>query len=294
MALVLKVALVALAAYALLCLGACALQERLIFYPQPPGPRLPAAPVGWQVVPMPLTGAGGVALEAWVVRPRLPGRYPVVVYFGGNAEEVSWMAELAPRFGEVALVLANYRGYGRSGGSPGEAALFADALAVHDAAIARDDVDPRRVVVHGRSLGSAVAVHVAASRPVAGAILTSPVDSVAALARRAFPWLPVERLLRHRFDALQRAPSVRVAALFIVGGRDRVVAPEHSRALHAAWGGPKRLVELADGDHLDVILQPGYWEAVAAFVAALPGASGQSPGASGQTLRASGQRPDAG
>ena len=117
---------------------------------------------------------------------------PTVIYFGGNAEEVSWtLAERRwPR--DVTLVAVNYRGYGRSGGAPGEPELKADALAIHDAVAARTDVDPRRIVVFGRSLGTAVAVHVAAARPVAGVVLASPFASLVAIGKvHGYPWLPV-------------------------------------------------------------------------------------------------------
>jgi len=106
------------------------------------------------------------------------------------------------------LALVNYRGYGASEGSPSERALFADALLVLDALRERPDVDPARVALVGRSLGSGVATYVAANRPVAGVALVSPYDSVTALARRQFPWLPIELLLRHPFDSRSRGKGM--------------------------------------------------------------------------------------
>jgi pimeloyl-ACP methyl ester carboxylesterase len=263
---VLKIAALVLALYALLALGACALQERLIFYPQPPGPRLPSAPAGYRVEALALRAADGTGLEGWIVLPAAAGPHPAVLYFGGNAEEVSWMAAEARRFAPAALVLANYRGYGRSGGSPGERALFGDALALHDLVAARPDVDSQRLLAHGRSLGSAVAVHLASQRPICGVLLTSPFDSVTALARRTFGWLPLETLLRHRFDSAELARTLDAPLLVLAGGRDTIVPPAHSRALFDAWRGPRRYEEFPRGDHNDVVVQPGYAEAVTAFV----------------------------
>ncbi len=262
----LKLLLLGIALYALLVLGACAMQERLIFYPRAAGPRMPPAPPGWHVEALPVRAGDGVLLEGWIVAAAAPGPRPAVIYFGGNAEEVSWMSELAPRFAPAALVLVNYRGYGRSGGTPGERELYSDAVAIYDAVIGRADVDPQRVVAHGRSLGSAVAVHLATQRTVCGVLLTSPFDSVAAIARRSLGWLPIDRVLRHRFDAAALAGGIDVPLLAIAGGRDAVVPPEHSRALYDAWRGPKRYLELPRGDHIDIVVQPGYWEAVGGFV----------------------------
>ena len=258
--------LLAAGLYAVLALGACAIQERLIFYPQGPGPAHPAAPSGWRVESLALAGADGTRLEGWLVRPDSSQQVPAVLYFGGNAEEVSWMAEEAPRFGRAALVLVNYRGYGRSEGKPGEHALFDDATAVFDRVAARPDVDAGRIVAHGRSLGTAVAVSLATRRPVCAVLLTSPFDSVSALARRSFPWLPVQWLLRHRFESARLAPSIGLPLLVLAAEHDRIVPPEHSRLLVEAWAGPKRLVELSGVDHVDIVTHPEYWPAVAGFV----------------------------
>ena len=94
---------------------------------------------------------------------------------------------------------------------------MADALAIYDAVAARDGIDRGRIVAFGRSLGTAVAARVAAERPVAGVVLVSPYDSLAAIGRHHYPWLPVSLLLRHRFDALADARVNRMPLLAIVG-----------------------------------------------------------------------------
>src|SRR5206468_12560106 len=127
--------------------------------------------------PLEIVATDGTRLRGWLRRAAATPA-PVVLYFGGNAEEVSWtLADRRwPR--EWAIVAINYRGYGASDGTPGESALVADALAIHDAIAARADVDPRRIVAFGRSLGAGVAVKLAGARPLAGAILVSPYDSL--------------------------------------------------------------------------------------------------------------------
>ena len=135
-------------------------QERLIFFPQPVAStaHLPA-----RASPLEVVAADGTHLRGWVVKGATTPA-PAVIYFGGNAEEVSWTLADARWPRQWSIVSLNYRGYGTSEGTPGEPALTADALAIYDAVTQRQDIDPRRIVVFGRSLGTAIAVHLAAER----------------------------------------------------------------------------------------------------------------------------------
>ena len=245
-----------------------AFQDRLIFFPQPIlGPEPRARP---GLEPVELAAADGARLRGWLVRAEpSPAPAPLVIYFGGNAEEVSWLIDAAPRLGGWSLLLVNYRGYGRSDGAPGQTALFADALALHDWARARADVARDRVVAMGRSLGSGVAVHLAAERPLTGVVLVTPFDSLTAVAQRHYPWLPVRWLLRHPFDSLARAPGIRAPLLCVAAGRDRVIPPAHAARLREAWAGPTRWLELPLADHDSVSAEPADWSAIAQFLASL-------------------------
>jgi len=236
-------------------------QDSLLFFPQPlTGPPQAARPVE----PIAIEREEGVHVRGWLVRAAQP-RAPLVLYYGGNAEELSWqMTEPWPA--DWALALVNYRGYGESDGRPSEAALFGDALAVFDALVRRPDVDPARVVLVGRSLGSGVATYVAAERPVAAVVLISPYDSMAAVGQRHYPWLPVGWLLKHPFDSASRAPGIRVPLLALAGARDGIIPPAHSRKLVAAWGGPKRLIELPEAGHNDLPGTPQFWPAIEGFL----------------------------
>src|SRR5262249_50028501 len=139
---------------------------------------------------------------------------PLVVYFGGNAEEATvYAGEAAQTYGQRAALFVNYRGYGASAGRPGEAALVSDGAEVYDWALQRNDVDTARIALHGRSLGTGVAVQVAAARPARCVILTSPFSSTVDVAKEFYPWLPVGLLLRHRFDSGARAPQLKIPAL---------------------------------------------------------------------------------
>ena len=240
-------------------------QERLIFFPQPLAgePRMPAG-----TRDLALVAGDGTRLAGHFV-PGPAQRSPVLLCFGGNAEEIS--GTLADPRWPVGYARAgvNYRGYGASEGRPGEAALMADAALVYDAVAARSDVDPGRIVVVGRSLGSAVAARLAADRPVAAAILISPYDSLVEVGRGHYPWLPVSWLLRHRFDARTAAARARSPLLAIVAADDAIIPPARSRALVAAWGGPTSVVVLAGRDHNDIEGDAGYWAAIERFLGAI-------------------------
>lgn len=157
----------------------------------------------------------------------LDGR-AAVLYFGGNAEDVSMnLPQLVDAFPGHALYLLHYRGYGGSTGEPSEDALHADALAVFDRVRAAHP----DVVVMGRSLGAAVAIRLASMRPVARLILVTPFDSILDLAERQFPFLPVRWLLMDKFETEPYAARVRVPTTLIVAEHDEIVPRASVRRL---------------------------------------------------------------
>jgi len=236
-------------------------QERLIFFPQPLTGDPPKD--GGAIEEVNLVTADQVRLHGWMVHAeRRPA--PVLIYFGGNAEEVSWLTSSAGRYAGWSLLLVNYRGYGKSEGKPGETELFADALQIYDYAVER--AAGGRVAVLGRSLGSGVAVYLASQRPLAGVILVSPYDSVESVAKRVYPYLPIGLMLKHRFDSITRAPLIKVPLLCLVASVDRVVPRPHSERLYAAWGGAKQWREIGPAGHDGISEWPEYWEAIAAFL----------------------------
>jgi fermentation-respiration switch protein FrsA (DUF1100 family) len=244
-------------------------QERLIFHP-PPAPAAPPRARDLAIRAVEIPTADGLRLRGWLARPDAAAdeRLPLLIYFGGNAEEVSRTSTLAGSVPGWSLLALNYRGYGGNPGTPSEHSLSADALAIHDWALGRADVDATRVIAFGRSLGSGLAVHLAAERPLAGVILVTPFDSLRAVARRLYPFAPVSLLLRHNFDSLSRAPAIRAPLLVLAAGRDEVVPISHARTLFAGWAGPKTWREFPAAGHNDLDADPGYWAAIAEFLPA--------------------------
>src|SRR5436190_19481094 len=245
-------------------LTAYLMQDKLIFQARPlaEAQRQAIAARHPQVADTFLQAADGTRLHAWHIKSAPDA--PLVLYFGGNAEEVSWMVdELPRRDAGAAWLLIDYRGYGASGGAPSEQSLTSDALAWYD----RFAATSPRIFAFGRSLGSGVAVRLASERPLAGLVLVAPFDSMVEVGKRHYPFLPVGLLLRHRFDSLSLAPKLTAPLLCIVATHDEVIPPQHAKRLYDAWGGPKKWVELMAG-HNGTDNHPDYWPSIRAFLAA--------------------------
>lgn len=252
------------ASYVGLCLLLYFMQGSLIF-PAPQTAGKPQAPTGWIMETLQFKSHDQLPLTAWLVRPAV-GNAPLLIYFGGNAEEVSWTALHADRTGGHALLLVNYRGYGGHAGEISEAALVADALAIFDQANTLANIRNDRISIHGRSLGSGVAVAVASARSVDRVVLTTPFDSLRAIADNAYPYLPTGLLLRHPFDSVARAPQVKAPVLMLVADRDQIMRPNQHEALVNAWKGPVQVKRFATADHNDIPETTGYWDTIAAFL----------------------------
>lgn len=210
-----------LAVAAIFYLGLCAAiflnQRNLIYFPQTrsmnSGATLSLSVEGEQVLVTAHERSGPKAL----------------LYFGGNAEDVSYsLPSLSTAFPDHAIYLMHYRGYGGSSGSPSEAALVADALALFDKAHA----DHRNIVVVGRSLGSGVAVQLASLRPVARLVLVTPYDSLQELAARQFPYFPVRWLLLDKFESWRYAERIGVPTLVVAAEHDVVIPRTNTEALY--------------------------------------------------------------
>lgn len=248
-------------------------QDALIFFrqPLPEARRAEVARRFPAVEELSLAAADGARVHAWRVKPAGAGSAPLVMYFGGNAEEVSWMLESIgdPQRGEtpgVGWLLVDYRGYGASEGSPSERALVGDALALFDHAAKLPGVDAERIMAFGRSLGSGVAVRLAAERPLHALILVTPFESLAAVAKRYYWYLPVDLILKHRFDSIALAPKLNQPLLCVIAARDQVIPPIHAERLFESWGGAKRKVTLEGAGHNDTDASPVFWPAVRGFL----------------------------
>ena len=181
-----------------------------------------------------LTSTDGTRLSGWLLTPETAGPHPAVLYFGGRSEEVSWAVRDAARLfpGMLALVV-NYRGYGNSGGEPGEPQMVDDAEMLWHWLTQRPNVDPDRIAVVGRSLGSGIAVKVAVTHPVAALVLVTPYDSLVAIAKRRFRAMPIGFTMKHRFESIRVANRISAPVYVLRSESDDVVPHAHTDQLVA-------------------------------------------------------------
>lgn len=235
----------AAAIYALACLGLYLSQRSLVFYPQP-------RRAGTEVELMKLV-VEDVQLNVTTRQLAVPD---ALIYFGGNAEDVSGsLPELAAAFPQHALYLMHYRGYGGSDGKPGQQALFGDALALFDQVHAQHP----NVTVIGRSLGSGVAVYLASVRPAVRLVLVTPYDSMADLAAQQFPMFPVRWIMRDKFESWRYAPLVSAPTTLITAENDQIIPRASTKLLLTRFkpGLAHQLVIAATG-HNTVSDHPSY------------------------------------
>ncbi len=240
--------LIAVAGYAAVVVVMYLAQRSLLYFPDKTR-HLPADAGLPQAEEIFLQSADGEKLIAWHVPPR-DGK-PVVIYFQGNgggldlrAERFRWLT--ADGTGLLALC---YRGYGGSTGTPTEEGLIRDAEAAYDFAATRYGAN--RVVLWGESLGTGVAVALAAEKPVARVMLESPYTSIADVAASIYWFAPVRLLLKDSFRSDLRIAKVTAPALVIHGSRDTIVPIGFGERLYAMIGAPKRFLRLPEAAHND-------------------------------------------
>ncbi|HEY8535203.1 MAG TPA: alpha/beta hydrolase [Vicinamibacterales bacterium] len=234
-----------------------ALQRRLMYFPFGAVPE-PGA-IGLRAETVQFRTTDGLTLGGWLVPPTGAPRGVTIVVFNGNAGNRSFRAPLAARFAEAGYttLLFDYRGYGGNPGTPTETGLLLDARAATAWLTTEGGASQERLVYFGESLGTGVAVALAAEVPPAALVLRSPFTSMVDVARHHYPFLPVRLLLRDRYDAVSLIGSIQRPVLVIAGDRDRIVPETLSRRLFDAASEPKELLVLPGRDHNDEPLVAG-------------------------------------
>jgi fermentation-respiration switch protein FrsA (DUF1100 family) len=229
-------------------------QRSLMYFPERlrTGPAHAGLPSASEVM---LEAADGEKLVAWHMPPR-EGR-PVVLYFHGNAGALRYRVDRFQAFAAegLGLVALSYRGYGGSTGSPTEKGLIADAEAAYAFAVERYAAE--RIVVWGESLGSGVAVALAATHTVGRVVLEAPFTSAADVAARAYWFLPVRWLMKDPFRSDLRIGKVTAPLLIMHGERDGVVPFVLGERLFKLANEPKSFARFADGTHSDLDMHGG-------------------------------------
>ncbi len=245
-----------------------------------PSRRLDANPgaLGLKFEEFRVPAGDGPMIHGWFVE--LKPESPVVLLSHGNAGNISHRMDKLKLLREAgaSVLLYDYRGYGLSTGSPSEQGTYRDGEAAYRWLTDQRRLDPGRVVFMGESLGGAVAAELALRHAGAGLILESCFTSIPDMARAVFPWLPLARLARFRYDSLAKLPGVRAPVLVLHSPQDDIVPFEMGRRLFAAASEPKAFAELK-GDHNEGFLESGplYTEPIRKFLGSIAVARKETP-----------------
>lgn len=250
------------AAYVALLIVVFLFQSRLVYFPGI-GKDIIATPrdAGLEFEEVRLTTEDGVSLHGWFV-PEKSSRGTVLL-FHGNAGNISHRLEYLLMFHRLgySTFIFDYRGYGKSGGSPSEQGTYRDAMAAWRYLVETRKLKPRRIILLGESLGGAVAAWLAARERPGALILASVFTSAPDLGAEVYSFLPVRLLSRYRYHTRDYLASVQSPVLVAHSREDDIVSFRHGQALFAAAHGPKAFLEMRGGHNDGFIFMREAWTA---------------------------------
>jgi fermentation-respiration switch protein FrsA (DUF1100 family) len=264
-------ALILVAAMTVVAVFFRAFENRFVYYP----PRYPdgfVVPKAYGLAPEEvwITAADGVKLDAWFLA--APSSPKVLLWFHGNAENIGMGLEQMKAFARLgANILAlDYRGYGKSEGSPDEAGVYRDGQAAYEYLVQTRHFEPRNIFLYGHSLGGAVAVDMASKNPCGGLIVESSLSSGHEMARLIFHVPGIGYIFKNRFDSAEKISSVRAPVLIIHGTRDEVIPFWMGQKLFESAREPKSFFAVEGAGHNDVLAVGGeaYLARLGAFLEA--------------------------
>lgn len=240
-----------LAGYFLLVSGLFLMQRSLLYHPDDAKPE--PAQFGldkMEVVSIPTDD--GLYLYAWWQAPSQVNG-PVIIYFHGNAGNLGYRAEKLQEYLEagIGILLTTWRYNAGSGGKPSEVSLIADGRAAL-AFVRRKGVDDKKMVLYGESLGSGIAVALAAKNSVGAVVLEAPYTSIADVAQHHYWYVPAKWLIHDKFDSRARIDRVLSPVMIIHGEQDHIIPPQFGQSLYEAVPGPKEIHRIVGGGHGDL------------------------------------------
>ncbi|MES2514578.1 MAG: alpha/beta hydrolase [Bacteroidota bacterium] len=251
--------------------GICALlyfnQDDLLFHPQPTS----QAEIAEIINAKPAFDTIAFAMKdgnrtyGFISKDTIPQQLPLVLYFGGNAEEVSHLADFKTYFPNTVMVMINYRSFGLSKGVISEKTMFSDALEVYDQLTSNPEVDPRNVIVIGRSIGTGVATYLSSQRKTNATVLITPYENMIDVAFEKYPFVPISLLINHRFESDKYAPNIASPMLALISKNDQVIPKHHAYALTKAWKGETTILEVNE-DHNSIMNNEEVWKKIESFV----------------------------
>jgi len=263
------VALLVAAIYTVLALFLYVSQSRLIYYPDLPSRTLVTTPhrIGLAHESVELATQDGETLSAWFVP--APDARATLLFAHGNAGNISHRLDSIRLFNELGLAvfIFDYRGYGESSGKPSEQGTYTDAETAWDYLTAERGIDPEEIVVFGRSLGAAIAAHLAHRHTPKALIVESAFTSVPDFGAEQYPLFPVRLLARIRYDTRSTLQGIHAPLLVVHSAEDEIIPYHHGEQIHATANEPKHLLTIRGG-HNDGFLVSGkqYVEGVLQFL----------------------------
>lgn len=217
-----------------------------------------------------LKSADGLKLHGWFIP--VAGSTKVLLWFHGNAGNLSHRLDNIIMLQEVGVqqFILDYRGYGRSEGTPEEQGMYLDAEAACNFLINKKGFAPENIIIFGRSLGGGVAAELALRKPCGGLILESTFTSVGEIARKVVPFLPTTKILKNKFDTLAKIRQIRIPVLVIHGLQDELIPYENGEKIFTTANKPKYFYPVNAG-HNDLYFRGGkpYLNRIKQFAATL-------------------------
>jgi uncharacterized protein len=245
-------------------------EKQLIYYPAggldvtPKALGLPFEDVTLDVEP-------GVKIHGWFIRGSKEPRAATILFSHGNAGNIGDRLDRVLSWRDLGadLLLYDYRGFGRSTGSPDEQGTYLDGRAAYDYLVKSRGVDPKRLVLMGESLGCAISIQLALDRPAAGLVLEAPFASIPHMASAIYPFLPARFFVRTRYDNLDKISRVTAPLLVVQGTRDEVIPVEQGKMVFDAASSAKEYLAVEGAHHNDVYVVGGarYKTTLAGFLA---------------------------
>jgi uncharacterized protein len=251
-----------------------AFEKQMIYYPvkYPEGFWEPER-FGVQIEDIWFTADDGVRLHGWYAAGNNSGPGLTLLWFHGNAGNITHRLENLRDLLELGIdvFIFDYRGYGKSEGEPSESGIYKDGIAAYDYLINEKGLASDKIVLFGRSLGTAVAVEVAIHREVRGIILESAFTDAKAMARIIIPFLPVGAMITSKFDSIGKMKNIHVPVLFTHGDSDSIVPIDLGKKLYQAANDPKDFYTIAGADHNDTYLVGGreYYQRIKHYLESL-------------------------
>jgi fermentation-respiration switch protein FrsA (DUF1100 family) len=267
-------------AYLVVCFLLLVFEDRLTYIPT----RYPGG--WWEIVDLKLedanfTSGDGTKLHGWFLEDENP--QAVILFCHGNAGNITHRYDFlraAHNYVKPSIFVFDYRGFGKSEGTPSEPGVLADARAARKWLAERTGVAEKDIVMMGESIGAAVAVDLAANDGARGLVLEDAFTSLPDTAAYHYPWIPVRLMMRGRLNSLEKIPQYHGPLLMAHGDADTIIPHQFGQRLFAAANEPKQFLTQAGADH-NSDRNPEFYRALQQFVEDLHATAPDSPGSAG-------------